>query len=125
MPRAQGPEGALLNLIKEGVPSSCCLAIGDGANDVAMIKEGHIGVGIIGKEGMQAVNNSDFAIGQFRFLRHLLFVHGRYAYRRTCLFCYYMFYKNIVNVLAMYAYTMRRVRAGDRLFVQLPIILEA
>ena len=54
----------------------CCLAIGDGANDVAMIKAGQIGVGIIGKEGMEAVNNSDFAIGQFRFLRSLLLVHG-------------------------------------------------
>ena len=39
---------------------------------------------------MQAVNNSDFAIGQFRFLRGLLLVHGRFAYRRTALFCYYM-----------------------------------
>ena len=56
------------------MPGSCCLAIGDGANDVAMIKAGHIGVGIIGKEGMAAVNNSDFAIGQFRFLRQLLLI---------------------------------------------------
>mmetsp|Transcript_11735 Transcript_11735/g.26427 ORF Transcript_11735/g.26427 Transcript_11735/m.26427 type:complete len:1004 (+) Transcript_11735:1-3012(+) len=56
----------MLNLIKGHVKKSCCLAIGDGANDVAMIKAGQIGVGIIGKEGMQAVNNSDFAIGQAR-----------------------------------------------------------
>ena len=53
-----------------------------------MIKAGNIGVGIIGKEGMQAVNNSDFAIGQFRFLRQLLLVHGRYCYRRMAVFCY-------------------------------------
>ena len=59
------------------MPDSCCLAIGDGANDVAMIKAGHIGIGIIGKEGRQAVNNSDFAIGRFHFVRRLLFVHGR------------------------------------------------
>lgn len=38
---------------------------------------GHVGVGVIGKEGREAVNNSDFAIGQFRFLRQLLLVHGR------------------------------------------------
>ncbi len=43
------------------------LAIGDGANDVAMIQAADIGVGIMGKEGRQAVNNSDFAIGQFRY----------------------------------------------------------
>jgi hypothetical protein len=42
------------------------LAIGDGANDVAMIQSADIGVGIMGKEGRQAVNNSDYAIGQFR-----------------------------------------------------------
>ena len=108
----------LLNLIKEGYPDSCCLAIGDGANDVAMIRQGHIGVGIIGKEGMQAVNNSDFAIGQFQMLRHLLFVHGRFAYRRTSLFCYYMFYKNVTNVLAMYFYTLAARASGERLFTQ-------
>lgn len=44
------------------------LAIGDGANDVAMIQSADIGVGILGKEGRQAVNNSDYAIGQFRCL---------------------------------------------------------
>jgi P-type E1-E2 ATPase len=48
------------------------LAIGDGANDVAMIQEAQIGVGISGKEGRQAVNTSDFSIAQFRFLKVLL-----------------------------------------------------
>lgn len=42
------------------------LAIGDGANDVAMIQAADVGVGIMGKEGRQAVNNSDYAIAQFR-----------------------------------------------------------
>lgn len=38
------------------------LAIGDGANDVSMILEAHIGVGIRGKEGTQAVRSADYAI---------------------------------------------------------------
>ena len=58
------------------------LSIGDGANDVPMIQEAQIGVGISGKEGRQAVNSSDFAIAQFRFLKRLVLVHGRYNYRR-------------------------------------------
>jgi P-type E1-E2 ATPase len=58
------------------------LAIGDGANDVPMIKEAHIGIGISGHEGMQAVLASDYAIGQFRFLERLLLVHGRWSYKR-------------------------------------------
>ena len=58
------------------------LAIGDGANDVGMITEAHIGVGIYGVEGGQAVNNSDFAIAQFSHLSRLLLVHGRWTYKR-------------------------------------------
>jgi len=44
------------------------LSIGDGANDVPMILEAHIGVGIRGKEGTQAVRSGDYALSQFRFL---------------------------------------------------------
>ena len=43
------------------------LAIGDGANDVSMIKAADIGVGISGQEGMQAVLASDYSIAQFRY----------------------------------------------------------
>ena len=58
------------------------LSVGDGANDVAMIQAADVGVGIIGKEGRQAVNSADFAVSQFRFLVRLLLVHGSLsAYR--------------------------------------------
>ncbi|XP_045501298.1 probable phospholipid-transporting ATPase IM isoform X1 [Colias croceus] len=70
------------------------LAIGDGANDVSMIKAAHIGVGISGQEGMQAVLASDYSIAQFRFLQRLLLVHGRWSYYRMCKFLRYFFYKN-------------------------------
>jgi hypothetical protein len=80
------------------------LAIGDGANDVAMIQRAHIGVGICGQEGMQAVNSSDYAIGQFYFLEKLLLHHGRLNYVRMSKLVGYMFYKNIVMVLAQYFY---------------------
>uniref|UniRef100_A0A8C5FUT6 Phospholipid-transporting ATPase n=1 Tax=Gadus morhua TaxID=8049 RepID=A0A8C5FUT6_GADMO len=70
------------------------LAIGDGANDVSMIKAAHIGVGISGQEGMQAVSSSDYSFAQFRFLQRLLLVHGRWSYLRMCKFLRYFFYKN-------------------------------
>jgi P-type E1-E2 ATPase len=74
------------------------LSIGDGANDVSMILEAHIGVGIRGKEGTQAVRSADYAISQFRFLERLLLVHGRFGYKRVSqMICYY-FYKNVVLV---------------------------
>lgn len=59
----------VVSLIKTNFPKEVTLAIGDGANDVAMIQTAHVGVGISGKEGMQAVCASDYAIGQFRFLQ--------------------------------------------------------
>ncbi|KAJ8287108.1 hypothetical protein GJAV_G00047750 [Gymnothorax javanicus] len=70
------------------------LAIGDGANDVSMIKAAHIGVGISGQEGMQAVLSSDFSFAQFRYLQRLLLVHGRWSYLRMSKFLRYFFYKN-------------------------------
>lgn len=42
------------------------LGIGDGANDVGMIRAAHIGVGISGREGRAAVLASDFSFAQFR-----------------------------------------------------------
>ncbi|CAF3159951.1 unnamed protein product [Rotaria sp. Silwood2] len=75
------------------------LAIGDGANDVSMIQKAHIGVGISGQEGRQAVLASDYSLGQFRFLERLLLVHGRWSYLRISKFLRYFFYKNIAFTL--------------------------
>jgi P-type E1-E2 ATPase len=38
------------------------LSIGDGANDVPMILEAHIGVGMRGKEGTAAIRNADYVV---------------------------------------------------------------
>ncbi|TDH09495.1 hypothetical protein EPR50_G00087590 [Perca flavescens] len=80
------------------------LAIGDGANDVSMIKTAHIGVGISGQEGMQAVLASDYSFAQFRYLRRLLLVHGRWSYFRMCNFLCYFFYKNFAFTLVHFWY---------------------
>ncbi|KAJ6663018.1 hypothetical protein lerEdw1_010839 [Lerista edwardsae] len=80
------------------------LAIGDGANDVGMIKAAHIGVGISGQEGMQAVLSSDFSFAQFRYLQRLLLVHGRWSYLRMCKFLAYFFYKNFAFTLVHFWY---------------------
>lgn len=71
------------------------LAIGDGANDVAMIQRAHVGVGISGVEGLQAACASDYSIAQFKYLRKLLLVHGAWNYSRMCKLILYSFYKNI------------------------------
>ncbi|XP_011344588.1 phospholipid-transporting ATPase ID isoform X7 [Ooceraea biroi] len=88
----------VVELIKKN-KSAVTLAIGDGANDVSMIKTAHIGVGISGQEGLQAVLASDYSIGQFRFLERLLLVHGRWSYYRMSKFLRYFFYKNFAFTL--------------------------
>lgn len=59
-----------------------------------MLSAAHIGVGISGLEGRQAVLASDYSIAQFRFLERLILVHGRWSYIRISKFLYYFFYKN-------------------------------
>uniref|UniRef100_A0A4W5MM37 Phospholipid-transporting ATPase n=1 Tax=Hucho hucho TaxID=62062 RepID=A0A4W5MM37_9TELE len=80
------------------------LAVGDGANDVSMIKAAHIGVGISGQEGMQAVLSSDYSFAQFRYLQRLLLVHGRWSYLRMCKFLRYFFYKNFTFTFVHFWY---------------------
>ena len=41
----------IVNMIRKRFPTKVTLAIGDGANDVNMILQAHVGVGILGKEG--------------------------------------------------------------------------
>ncbi|KAM4049228.1 phospholipid-transporting ATPase ID-like [Anomaloglossus baeobatrachus] len=64
----------------------------------------HIGVGISGQEGMQAVLSSDFSFAQFRYLQRLLLVHGRWSYLRMCQFLRYFFYKNFTFTLVHFWY---------------------
>ena len=72
------------------------LAIGDGANDVSMIQEAHVGIGVMGKEGTQAVRCSDYAIARFMFLQKALLVHGHWYYNRIAILILYFFYKVIL-----------------------------
>lgn len=93
----------VVKLVKDGL-GSMCLAIGDGANDVSMIQAADVGVGISGEEGLQAVNSSDYAIAQFRFLKKLLLVHGHWSYARNGNMISNFFYKNIVIIGALFWY---------------------
>lgn len=78
------------------------LAIGDGANDVSMIQAAHVGIGISGMEGLQAARSADIAIGQFRYLRKLLLVHGAWSYQRLSKLILFSFYKNITLYMTQF-----------------------
>uniref|UniRef100_A0A6I8N6V6 Phospholipid-transporting ATPase n=1 Tax=Ornithorhynchus anatinus TaxID=9258 RepID=A0A6I8N6V6_ORNAN len=84
--------------------SPITLSIGDGANDVSMILESHVGIGIKGKEGRQAARNSDYAVPKFKHLRKLLLVHGHLYYVRIAHLVQYFFYKNFCFILPQFLY---------------------
>ncbi|KAI0019903.1 phospholipid-translocating P-type ATPase [Xylariomycetidae sp. FL0641] len=88
-------KAAVVGMVKTGL-DVMTLSIGDGANDVAMIQEADVGIGIAGVEGRQAVMSADYAIGQFRFLQRVVLVHGRWSYRRMAEAIANFFYKNMI-----------------------------
>ncbi|XP_033957319.1 phospholipid-transporting ATPase IH isoform X4 [Pseudochaenichthys georgianus] len=94
----------IVKLIKASEEHPITLAIGDGANDVSMILEAHVGIGIMGKEGRQAVRNSDYAIPKFKHLKKILLVHGHYYYIRISELVQYFFYKNVCFIFPQFLY---------------------
>lgn len=93
----------VVQVVKDNL-QAMTLAIGDGANDVAMIQAANVGVGIAGEEGRQAVMSADYAIGQFRFLTRLLLVHGHWSYRKLAEMIPCFFYKNVVFTFTCFWY---------------------
>ncbi|XP_051697675.2 phospholipid-transporting ATPase IH isoform X2 [Oryctolagus cuniculus] len=94
----------IVKLIKFSKEHPITLAIGDGANDVSMILEAHVGIGVIGKEGRQAARNSDYAIPKFKHLKKMLLVHGHFYYIRIAELVQYFFYKNVCFIFPQFLY---------------------
>ena len=92
-----------------------CLSIGDGGNDVTMIQEAHIGVGISGREGLQAARAADYSFAKFKFLRRLILVHGRWSYNRTAVIAQYAFFKSIYICLIQVLYNFYAGFSGTSL----------
>uniref|UniRef100_A0A1A9WFD3 Phospholipid-transporting ATPase n=1 Tax=Glossina brevipalpis TaxID=37001 RepID=A0A1A9WFD3_9MUSC len=113
----------VVSLIKTSTQNYNTAAIGDGANDVSMIQEAHVGIGIIGKEGRQAACCSDFALAKFCMLKRLLLVHGHYHTTRLTLLVLYFFYKNIFFMGSMFLFQFHTlfssVSVYDSLFLTL------
>lgn len=128
-------KAAMVSAIRDLDKKSVTLAIGDGANDIAMIQSADIGVGITGKEGLQAARASDYAIAQFRFLLKLLLVNGRYNYVRTSKFVLCTFYKELIFYLTQAIFQRHTLFSGtsvyenwslsmfNTLFTSLPVLV--
>ncbi|MBA0724320.1 hypothetical protein Golax_021019 [Gossypium laxum] len=114
--RVSPKQKALITRLVKQYTGKTTLAIGDGANDVGMIQEADIGVGISGMEGMQAVMASDFSLPQFRFLERLLIVHGHWCYQRISKMVLYFVYKNVAFGLTLFYYELYTSFSGEVLY---------
>uniref|UniRef100_A0A9I9CDL4 Phospholipid-transporting ATPase n=1 Tax=Cucumis melo TaxID=3656 RepID=A0A9I9CDL4_CUCME len=114
--RSSPKQKALVTQMVKVKTGNTTLAVGDGANDVGMIQEADIGIGISGVEGMQAVMSSDIAIAQFRYLERLLLVHGHWCYRRISSMICYFFYKNIVFGFTLFFFEMYASFSGQTVY---------
>lgn len=89
----------VVSMIKNSKLAPTTAAIGDGGNDVAMIQEAHVGLGIMGREGRAAVRAADFAFPKFKHLQKVVLVHGHWYYYRVSLLVQYFFYKVIFIII--------------------------
>ena len=108
--RVSPAQKAEVTLLLKVSGQAITLSIGDGANDVPMIQSAHIGVGISGLEGRQAVLAADYSIAQFKFLRQLLLCHGRRSYHALSRLVVYFLYKNMTFTVpgAIFAFYISR-----------------
>ncbi|KAK2946867.1 putative Phospholipid-transporting ATPase 3 [Blattamonas nauphoetae] len=93
----------IVRMVRRNDSDTVTLAIGDGANDVSMIQEANVGIGIRGKEGTSASRNADFSIPKFSFVKRLMVVHGSSNYIRLSEMVKYHLGKNVVFVVPILA----------------------
>ena len=101
----------IVNFVKNHTNENT-LAIGDGENDVNMIKAANVGIGIFGKEGSQAAFNSDYAFYEFKYLKTLLFINGRFTLLRNTYFMNMFFFKNFLYTFQGIIFTFYSLYSG-------------
>ena len=106
----------IVKMIKNSPEYPVTAAVGDGANDVAMIQEAHVGLGIAGKEGRAAVRSSDYAFAKFKHLRKVILVHGHWFYYRAATLVQYFFYKNVAAFTSQVIFVLMTGPSDQNLF---------
>lgn len=83
---------------------------------MGVTEEANVGVGIYGEEGLQAVQVSDYAIANFRYLWKLVFVQGRWNNIRTGKFINYFIFKNVIFTLPTFIFGFFNLFSGTAVY---------
>lgn len=81
-----------------------------------MSKEANVGVGLYGEEGIQAVQASDFAVANFKYLWKLILVQGRWNNIRIGKFINFFLYKNFVFTFPQFLYGFINLFSGNPMY---------
>ncbi|KAL6502002.1 Alanine aminotransferase 2 [Orobanche gracilis] len=91
------------------------LAIGDGGNDVRMIQQADIGVGISGREGLQAARAADYSIGTFL---------SQYSFYKSLLICFIqIFFSFISGVSGTSLFNSVSLMAYNVFYTSVPVLV--
>lgn len=102
--RCAPKQKAEIALIIKNRFSKVVAAIGDGGNDVGMIQSASIGIGIEGREGLQASLASDYSITDFQNVLQLFLWHGRMSFVRTSKLAGLVIHRAILFVAVQYLF---------------------
>ena len=92
--------------IKKYIGDGRTAAVGDGGNDVAMIQEADVGIGIVGKEGLQASLAADYSIKEFKSLSILLLWWGRISYKNTATMSNFIVHRGMIIALNQFIFSL-------------------
>lgn len=93
----------LTKMMKKFVCHNCkVLAIGDGLNDVMMLKEADLSIGIRSREILQVKNTCDLIVSKFSQIADLILVHGSWNLKRTSKICFYSLYSSILIIMPFF-----------------------
>ena len=92
--------------IKKYIGDGRTAAVGDGGNDVAMIQEADVGIGIVGKEGLQASLAADYSIKEFKSLSTLLLWWGRNAYKNTATMSNFIIHRGLIISINQFIFSL-------------------
>ncbi|GAB0097049.1 Phospholipid-transporting ATPase [Sergentomyia squamirostris] len=113
----------VVHLMKTVKGNPITASIGDGANDVSMIQEAHVGLGIVGKEGRQAARCADYAFATFAMVKRMLLMHGHYFSQRLSLLVLYFFYKNLVFMMIQLYFQINSMFSSQSIYDSLFLTL--
>jgi phospholipid-translocating ATPase len=73
---------------------------------VSMIQQADVGIGIEGKEGLQAAMSSDISILKFKYVKDLLLWHGRRATLSTAYVALFVIHRGLIIALIQFFFSM-------------------